>query len=162
MVIEKYDDRRTGVLFANLGGSSLCVIDVAGEFGRDLSAQGEAAMVAFGIEWLTKMYGGDVGSAVKRSRATRWTQDALVQGAMSVASPGNSLARRSLMEPLGNVYFAGEAAHETLFGTVGGAWESGERAANEILRSFGVLRDEPAAKAKGPVKRNAPRRQRTR
>ena len=102
MVIEKFDDRRTGALFANLGGSSLCVIDVAGDFGRELSAQGEAAMIAFGIEWLTKMYGGDVAAAVKRSRATRWNQDAFVQGAISVASPGNAPARRTLMEPLGS------------------------------------------------------------
>jgi len=27
--------------------------------------------------------------------------------------------------------------HETLWGTVGGAWESGERAADAVLKSFG-------------------------
>lgn len=152
MVIEKFEDRRTGVLLANLGGSSLCVIDVAGDFGRDLAAQGEAAMIAFGIEWLTKMYGGDVAAAVKRSRATRWDQNALVQGAISVASPGNAPARRTLMEPLGSVFFAGEAAHETLFGTVGGAWESGERAAEAALRRIGALRD-PEPQKQPPKKR---------
>lgn len=146
MVIEKFEDRRTGVLVANLGGSSLCVIDVAGDFGRDLSAQGEAAMIAFGIEWLAKLYGGDVAAAVKRSRATRWSQDALVQGAISVAAPGQAGARRTLMEPMGNVFFAGEAAHETLYGTVGGAWESGERAAEAALRRIGALRDPEPAK----------------
>jgi len=26
------------------------------------------------------------------------------------------------MEPLGSLFFAGEAAHETQWGTVGGAW----------------------------------------
>jgi monoamine oxidase len=98
-------------------------------------------MVAFAIEWLTKMYGGDVAAAVKRSQATRWNLNPLVQGAMSVASPGNSAARRTLMEPLGGLYFAGEAAHETLWGTVGGAWESGERAAEAALRRIGALRD---------------------
>ena len=41
-----------------------------------------------------------------------------------------------LMEPLNNrVWFAGEAAHETLWGTVGGAWESGERAADAVMRA---------------------------
>jgi monoamine oxidase len=40
-----------------------------------------------------------------------------------------------LMEPLNNrIWFAGEAAHETLWGTVGGAWDSGERAADAILK----------------------------
>jgi monoamine oxidase len=141
MVIEKFDTNRTGTLFANLGGSSLCMIEVAGSFGRDLAAAGEPAMVAFATEWLTKMYGGDVAAAVKRSQATRWNLNPLVQGAMSVASPGNSAARRTLMEPLGGLYFAGEAAHETLWGTVGGAWESGERAAEAALRRIGALRD---------------------
>jgi monoamine oxidase len=35
------------------------------------------------------------------------------------------------------IWFAGEAAHETLWGTVGGAWESGERAADAAVKSFG-------------------------
>jgi hypothetical protein len=30
------------------------------------------------------------------------------------------------------IWFAGEAAHETLWGTVRGAWESGERAADAV------------------------------
>jgi monoamine oxidase len=42
------------------------------------------------------------------------------------------------MEPIGNrIYFAGEAAHETLWGTVGGAWESGERAADAAIKRLG-------------------------
>ena len=38
------------------------------------------------------------------------------------------------------LFFAGEATHETLWGTVGGAWESGERAAEGVLRRLGVLK----------------------
>jgi monoamine oxidase len=39
------------------------------------------------------------------------------------------------MEPLRDrIFFAGEAIHETLFGTVEGAWESGERAADAALK----------------------------
>jgi Flavin containing amine oxidoreductase len=46
-----------------------------------------------------------------------------------------------LLGPItGNVWYAGEAAHETLWGTVGGAWESGERAADAALRAVGGLR----------------------
>ena len=39
------------------------------------------------------------------------------------------------------LFFAGEATHETLWGTVNGAWESGERAAEGVLRRLGVLKD---------------------
>jgi hypothetical protein len=39
------------------------------------------------------------------------------------------------------MYLAGEATHETLWGTIDGAWESGERAAEAALRRIGALRD---------------------
>ena len=45
----------------------------------------------------------------------------------------------ALMEPVRNrVWFAGEAAHESQWGTVGGAWESGERAADQVLKVLGA------------------------
>jgi len=147
ILIEQSSSTRTALLYANMGGSSLCSIDVGGSFGRDLSAQGEAAMVAFAIEWLTRMFGSDIAKAVIKSSATRWNASPHVQGAMSVAPPGAQSARKILGEPAGCMYFAGEATHETLWGTVDGAWESGERAAEAALRRIGALRDEPAKQA---------------
>lgn len=145
IVIEQSTDRSTGFLLANLGGSSLCQVDVAGSFGAELSARGEANMVAFATEWLTKLFGADIKSLVKRTTATRWNDMPYVFGAMSAASPGGQPARKILMEPLGSLFFAGEAAHETQWGTVGGAWESGERAADAALRKIGGLKDAPVA-----------------
>jgi hypothetical protein len=40
------------------------------------------------------------------------------------------------MEPLGPLFFAGDAVHDTQWGTVGGAWSSGERAADAALRKL--------------------------
>ena len=40
VVIEQSKDARTAFMIANMGASSLCSIDVAGSFGRDLSAPG--------------------------------------------------------------------------------------------------------------------------
>ena len=71
IVIEQSADRATGFLLANTGGSSLCQVDVAGSFGTDISARGEAAMVAFATEWLTKLFGSDIKTIVKRTTATR-------------------------------------------------------------------------------------------
>jgi monoamine oxidase len=154
VVIEQSKDMRTALMIANIGGSSLCVVDVAGSFGRELSAQGEAAMVAFAVDWLTRLFGSDVAKAVKKSAATRWNATPLVSGAMSAASPGAQPSRRILMEPVGNLFVAGEAAHETLWGTVDGAWESGERAAEAALRKIGALKEpEPAVPARQPKKR---------
>src|SRR5206468_9106809 len=66
VIIEQSNSTRTALIFANMGSSSLCAIDIGGSFGRDLSAQGEAAMVAFAIAWLTKMFGNNVAAAVKK------------------------------------------------------------------------------------------------
>lgn len=153
VLIEQSSDARTAVLAANLGGSSLCTVDVAGAFGRDLSARGDAAMVAFATEWLVKLFGSDVAGAVKKSAATRWNAAPFALGAMSAASPGGQPTRRVLAEPLGALFFAGEATHETLWGTVDGAWESGERAAEAALRKIGALKaDEPAPTSRRPKK----------
>ena len=144
LIVEQSNSTRTALLFANMGASSLCSIDVAGSFGRDLSSQSEAAMVAFAIEWLTKLFGSDIAAAVKKSSATRWNASPFVLGAMSSAAPGTQPSRKILSEPIGCMFLAGEASHETLWGTVDGAWESGERAAEAALRRIGALRqDEP-------------------
>ena len=108
-------------------------------FGRDLSAQGEPAMVAFAVEWLTKLFGSEVAAAVKKSSATRWNAAPFALGAMSAAAPGGQGSRKILTEPIGCMFLAGEATHETLWGTVDGAWESGERAAEAALRRIGAL-----------------------
>jgi monoamine oxidase len=151
VVIEQSNSTRTAVLFANVGGSSLCMIDVAGSFGRDLTAQGEAAMSAFAVEWLTKLFGSDAAAAVKKTSATRWNAAPFALGAMSVAAPGGQPSRKILTEPIGCMFLAGEATHETLWGTVDGAWESGERAADAALRKIGALRDTEPAPAPAPA-----------
>lgn len=157
IVIEQSTSARTALLYANMGSSSLCVIDVAGSFGRDLSAQGEQAMVAFAREWLTKLFGSDAAAAVKKSSATRWNAAPFALGAMSAASPGGQASRKVLSEPIGCMYLAGEATHETLWGTIDGAWESGERAAEAALRRIGALKDtEPAAAPAAKPRRRAP------
>ena len=62
------------------------------------------------------------------------------------------------MEPLRErLWFAGEAAHETLWGTVGGAWESGERAADAAMKTLRLV-VEPKPPAREPAR--TPRRRR--
>jgi monoamine oxidase len=138
LVFEKAAGQRTAALLANTAGSTLCVVDVAGPFGKGLAAQGDAAMVAFATDWLADLYGPDVKKAIRRTQTTQWSKEPWALGAFSSAAPGWQPARRVLMEPIRDrVWFAGEAAHETLWGTVGGAWESGERAAEAALRRIG-------------------------
>jgi len=162
-VFEQAQGKRTAALLANVSGTGLHLVEVAGSFGRDLSAKGERAMIAFAQEWLGSLFGASVKRKIKRARATRWNHEPFVLGAMSAAAVGGVPARQALMEPLGDrVWFAGEAVHETKWGTVEGAWESGERAANAVLRYLGGLKPESTKKKPARNSRHRYRRQRGR
>ena len=160
VLFEKATGTETAALLANVSGTSLCIVEVGGGFGRDLASRGEDAMTEFALDWLAKHYGSDVKKAVKRTSATNWNKQPYVLGASSAAAPGGQPARRLLMQPLGSrVWFAGEAAHETLWGTVGGAWESGDRAATAVLKQFDKPEKQEREQARG---RTRPKRRRTR
>jgi hypothetical protein len=159
LVFEKASGPRAAALLGNIGGSRLSVLTVGGNLARDLARSGEAALQDFAVEWLTKTFGSDAKGIVKRSAATRWGENPLIGGAFSAAAPGHADARRTLLTPLRDrVWFAGEACHETLWGTVNGAWESGVRAAEAALRVAGGL---PPAKGK-PEQEAKPVRKRRR
>lgn len=137
LVVEQSTSPRTAALLANVSGTSLHVVTVGGAFGRELAAKGEAPMVDFAIQWLGTIFGTDVKRYVKKSATTNWNAQDYVKGAMSVAGPGHADARRVMMEPLGRIWLAGEAVHETKWGTVEGAWESGVRAAEAVVNQMG-------------------------
>jgi monoamine oxidase len=147
VVFEKTESARTAAILANISGTTLCTVEVAGKFGAGLAASGEPEMVSFALEWLTGLYGADIRKAVKRTSATRWNHEPWTLGAFSAASPGGQWARAALAEPVRDrIFFAGEATHETLWGTVGGAWASGERAADAVLKKLGFTGGPPESK----------------
>jgi monoamine oxidase len=151
LVFEKADGPRTAALLANTGGSTLAYVDVAGAFGRDLAAQGPREMAAFAREWLNDLFGADLKEAAAKSHVTQWNNEPWVQGAFSAAAVGGQPSRRILMEPLRErIFFAGEAAHETMWGTLAGAWESGERAADAAIKSL----TPPARQPRQPRRRS--------
>lgn len=140
LVFEQSSGPRTAALLANVSGTTLHMVEVTGDFGRDLSTKGASAMIEFAGDWIASLFGANAKKAIKRSNATRWNEEPFVLGAMSVAAPGGGDARRVLAEPLGRVWLAGEALHETQWGTVNGAWDSGQRVADAALRQIGALK----------------------
>jgi monoamine oxidase len=160
LVFEKSSSRQTAALLANVSGTSLHLVEVAGDFGRDLSAKGKAAMIEFTRDWVASLFGTGVKNKIRRSYATRWNEEPFVLGAMSAAVPGSADARRILTEPIGGrIWLAGEALHETQWGTVNGAWESGQRVAEAALRQIGALKKPEEDR---PVQRSKQRRRRSR
>ena len=138
LIFEKAAGPRTAALLGNVSGSRLCVVEIAGRLAADLAGDGEAAMTTFAIDWLAGLFGSGLKRAVERTHATRWTKEPWILGAFSAAAPGGQWARKALSEPLDErLWFAGEAVHETLWGTIAGAWEAGERAADAAIKRLG-------------------------
>jgi monoamine oxidase len=72
---------------------------------------------------------------LKTWRVCDWQEDPFSRGAYSYVPVGELDAPGQLAEPVGDtLFFAGEATHQTLNGTVAGAIESGYRAAEEPSR----------------------------
>ena len=98
----------------------------------DLTAITASTMASF-----RKIY----GSAVPEPEAvmqTRWSSDPYSYGAYSYISVGaNTQYYDTLAQPIDDrVFFAGEATHRSYPGTVHGAYLSGIREANRIVKSF--------------------------
>jgi monoamine oxidase len=68
-----------------------------------------------------------------------WAHDPLARGGYAVFPPGTTDVPMALAAPIADtLFFAGEATTLGAAGTVHGALESGERAAREVLASFGA------------------------
>jgi monoamine oxidase len=136
-VFQKAADANTAALLANVSGSRVCMVEIGGKSAANLAGDGEGAMTAFAVDWLIGLFGSDLKRGVRSTQATRWTKEPWVLGAFSAAAPGAAGARKALSEPVGgHLWFAGEAVHETLWGTVAGAWEAGERAADAAIKKL--------------------------
>ncbi len=110
-----------------------------GDHARALAAEGPRAAADFAIEELVSVYGADVRPQLRLLAATSWSQDPWALGAYSHALPGCAPARQVLAEPVeGRLFFAGEATSTRAFSTAHGAWETGLRAADEVLAALRV------------------------
>lgn len=68
---------------------------------------------------------------------TEWRRDRLSLGSWAVVPPGAAQARRTLQQPIAEkLWFAGEALSVDQWGTVGGAYAEGMRAADEVIESL--------------------------
>ncbi len=147
-IVFRSDDGRTIALVGRVGGTDLAYAEFCGRFGLEISNAGDAAMRDFVVETLGAHFGAEAKKSMGRSEIVRWSREPWILGAASVAAPGSSANRRALAAPVhGRIYFAGEALHESWWGTVAGAWISGERAADAVLRRAEPEPAEPARKA---------------
>ena len=134
VVFERSYTNKTAALLANVHGTRLSLLTLAGRTGAELADKGENAMIDFARDWISGVFGARAKESVLRAHAASWSKDPWTLGAFSSAPAGAQEARKALSEPLNDaVWFAGEAIHPTLWGTVGGAWQNGERAADAVI-----------------------------
>ncbi|WP_375461002.1 flavin monoamine oxidase family protein [uncultured Enterovirga sp.] len=101
---------------------------VASLAGRDREALGRLAR-----EILVGHFGRGVLRSLRVIAVTDWVGDPWSRTAWAVAPPGHAGARDVLTRPVGDrIWLAGEANVRAMWGTVGGAWDSGEEAATAV------------------------------
>jgi monoamine oxidase len=92
---------------------------------------------------LKKLFGNSAGTPVATS-ITRWGQDEFAMGSYTVVDPGATAKTfDALAEPVGRMFFAGEATGRAHQGSVPGAYLSGVRAAKQICE-LATLSKNPA------------------
>lgn len=125
-------------LRGRVNGSDLHMLTFGGAPARQIAEKGEAAALTLARDFLTRAFGSGAGDALREVVASRWTGDPLFRGALASAMPGQGGLRRLFTEPVQNrIFLAGEYVSLEDWGTVAGAWASGEVAAAKALRLLG-------------------------
>ena len=116
-------------------GSNLVVGLVGGAYGESLARLPEALAVQEGLARLVQCVGPLAPRRLVRGAFTNWAADPLHHGGYAYLAPGGGPARQLLGMPVHErLYFAGEAVAQELAQTCGGAFLSGQQAADQILQ----------------------------
>ncbi|MGO4570708.1 flavin monoamine oxidase family protein [Microvirga sp. 2TAF3] len=95
---------------------------------RDADAPGRYARAV-----LAEQFGFKAIRNLRVCRSTAWRHDPWSRASWAVVPPGRAAIRDTLKEAVGErIWFAGEALSRAQWGTAGGAWEEGARAAEDI------------------------------
>ena len=122
---------------AHYSGQPVLVAYHSGSRAQYINQLSDEDLIAGCMETLRKLFGADIPDPIGYVR-TGWAQDPFSCGSYSYGKVGSSLADRArLAEPVdGRLFFAGEATHPHYTGTVHGAYETGIRAAKEVVRNM--------------------------
>jgi monoamine oxidase len=103
-----------------------------GDLSKELEARGE--LEHFARDELRGIFGSSIDAMLGATRSTAWGAEPHSLGSYSAARPGHAGARAVLANPVApNLRFAGEACSVEFYGTLHGAWLSGQAAAESLL-----------------------------
>ncbi|HSI73958.1 MAG TPA: NAD(P)/FAD-dependent oxidoreductase [Fimbriimonas sp.] len=135
-VTELNDSREQISMIVDVFGAPQAAIFIGGAKCAELQAMGDQALIDFAIEFVVKHFGSAARDAVVNSAVIPWALQEWIGGVASIAKPGFANGRLDLMTPLNNrVFFAGEAVSELSAGSLVGAYESGQAAAEGAVQA---------------------------
>ena len=139
-------DARTGTYSIRPFGRPVIEGFFGGEGARALGEGGLAAGLAYAIDQLAALFGSGVRGGLRPLAVSDWSRLEHIGGAYSYALPGRVEARGTLARPFDRrLFFAGEATHRDDFSTAHGAYQSGVRAAHEVIAALGPFALGPLA-----------------
>jgi monoamine oxidase len=124
-------------LYGRVNDTDLHVAVFGGAQASEIAGKGEAAAAALTSGFLREAFGATIGANVTKFVASRWSTDPLIRGAMAVGTPGEGALRRQFADPVGRMILAGEYVSPDKWGTLAGAWATGEVAAEKAITMVG-------------------------
>ncbi len=123
-------------LLTNIEGAPIHYLELDYRTAVEAGSRDRSARLA--RDFLRGIFGARAIRDLRVLEVTDWLNDPWALSSWSVVPPGRVPIREDYARPVGDrLWFAGEATSRSLWGTVGGAWEEGERAAGEILATLG-------------------------
>jgi len=105
-----------------------------GQAGENQSQMSEAEAIENSLKDLSQVYGRDISKLLSFGKFINWGADPYSKMSYSFNAIGSAGMREILSQPVGKtLYFAGEACNPIRPGTVHGAMETGQHAAEHII-----------------------------
>jgi monoamine oxidase len=118
-------------------GFNLMIGFVGGDFGWQLSAEGEETAIDFALNEVVRMVGAKARDHFVKGHLTGWAENPRTRGAYAAARPGRYAARAELAVPVADrIFFAGEAVAVPYVQLCGGAYLSGEAVAKAVVSAI--------------------------
>ena len=133
-VTKNDDTQRPTLVLSRFAGQPQATVFVWDDLAIELESRGSAALIDHAKRYVAELFGTDAAAAVTNAVVHPWGTDRWALGSYSIALPGSAGAHTLLATPLDNrVFFGGEAVSELSYGTLHGAYLSGQAAASRVL-----------------------------
>ncbi|KAG7372297.1 amine oxidase [Nitzschia inconspicua] len=135
IVVTESDAPSGGILIHFLAGAAADHVEFVDANGNSNAGLSDEEAVAESLASLRCIFGVENVPQSAATKVTRWRQDPYSCGSYSFTKVRSTEDMYSeVASPLGNLLFAGEHTSKTTHSTVHGAWETGEREAQRLLK----------------------------